>query len=65
MVHSSSLYLLSGLQFTQLFHIHVLKKPLGIMGYINWNTLQNYLTETHSLSIFKSKLKTFLTVLYM
>ena len=35
------------------------------MGYINWNTLQNYLTETHILSIFKSKLKTFLTVLYM
>ena len=61
MVHSSSLYLLSGLQFTQLFHI----QPLGIMGYINWNTLQNYLTETHILSIFKSKLKTFLTVLYM
>lgn len=65
MVHSSSPYLLSGLQFTQLFHIHVLKKPLGIMGYINWNTLQNDLTVTHISSIFKSKLKTFLRVLCM
>ena len=59
-MHSSWLYLLSGLQFTQLFHIHVLKKTQGILGYINWNTLQNDLTETHILAIFKLKLKIFL-----
>ena len=57
MVHSSSLYLLSGLQFTQLFHIYVLKKPQGIMGY---SQLEHSSKWSDRNPHFKLKLKIFL-----